>query len=602
MVISKLYIQNYRCFGEEPAVIDFAKTSLMAFVGSNNAGKSTALRVIEILLGDKWPSSQFSEDDFYKKDFGRKIVMACEFSENIVIPESRSAGGRTKSIKGLIIEVAYLSSGHGQNSTEVEFHLIETINDFSVADWQIACYGTSDKKIYVSQEIRNHLPIAITIPLIKLQSEQPSNKWSVIGKMLQKVENAFSNDQSKKTRFERGIRRVMSILREPAEFATLERDVTTFWNEVKPNNLSGTALQFLDYDPWHYYRQFHLAITKNKEDVPLETLGEGIQRLAIISLYRAYLKAHSRNQRAILLIEEPESYLHPQARSIVYKILRKAVEGTDIEGQIIYTTHSSDFLSCEFFQEIVVFTETSDGSITRQVNKLRMQSQTAALTGIDPATQIDPMIYYRLTEIDTYGLKDALFSGLAVIVEGPTDFEFLKAFGGTEEKQTSIVIAAGKAVIPAIYSFLTAFGVRTAVCIDQDNANPGESNATLASLINERRINNLSLRTRVFTEAEINSVPAGSLTVFRNLLVFARDIENVLDSRIPNYHTLTTSLKSRLNLGNSKPKLMFALKLCAEGRIPSLTLSTEQRAALETLTAEINTFLNQRILQPVLIV
>jgi hypothetical protein len=121
-------------------------------------------------------------------------------------------------------------------------------------------------------------------------------------------------------------------------------------------------------------------------------------------------------------------------------------------------------------------------------------------------------------------------------------------------------------------------------------------------LINERRINNLSLRTRVFTEAEINSVPAGSLTVFRNLLVFARDIENVLDSRIPNYHTLTTSLKSRLNLGNSKPKLMFALKLCAEGRIPSLTLSTEQRAALETLTAEINTFLNQRILQPVLIV
>jgi predicted ATPase len=314
MIVKKLYIENYRCFGSEPAVIDFSKTGLMAFVGTNNAGKSTALKALDILLGDKWASGQFSEDDFYKKDHGRKIILACEFSETIMVPYSKSST-TPEPVKGLSVEVEYLDSGYGQYSTEVTMRLLREINDFTVGDWEVACYGgKADREVFVSQEIRNKLPIAITIPLIKLHTEQPTNKWGV-----------FSEDEDKKDRFHDKISDAVKVLREPEEFASLESDIKDFWNAIRPNNLSGTALEFLDYDPWHYYRQFRLAITKNGEDVPLDSLGEGVQRLAVIALYRAYLKNHSRSQKALLLIEEPESYLHPQARSVVYQTIKSAV-------------------------------------------------------------------------------------------------------------------------------------------------------------------------------------------------------------------------------------------------------------------------------------
>jgi len=129
------------------------------------------------------------------------------------------------------------------------------------------------------------LPIVITIPLIKLHAEQPSNKWSVLGRMLQKVENEFTKNKDQKESFEEKIKEAVRILR-IEDFNEIENDIQTFWNKMKPTNLTGTELKFLDFEPWRYYRQFKLSIKQNGKDVPIETLGEGVQRLAIIALYR----------------------------------------------------------------------------------------------------------------------------------------------------------------------------------------------------------------------------------------------------------------------------------------------------------------------------
>lgn len=595
MIVKRLFIQNYKCFGEDPTVINFHKSGISAFVGANNSGKSAALKALEILMGDKWPVSQFSEDDFHNGDHSKEIIIACEFKEPFVV--TTKYGKST--IKGLLVNVRYVESGYGQSATDVDFNLIETINDFSVADWMIACYGgrVAGTPIYVSQEIRNVLPIAITIPLIKLSSEQPTNKWGVLGRMLQKVENVFSSDEEKRGHFETQIKEAVKVLREPKQFIELESNIKQFWEDIRPKNLSRTSLEFLDYDPWHYYRQFRLAITKNDQNVPLDSLGEGVQRLAIIALYRSYLKSHSRNQKAILLIEEPESYLHPQARSIVYNTLRKAVEGTDVEGQIIYTTHSSDFLDCGSFEEMTTFFETPEGSSVRWVNTANLQKQTAALTGITVEKQVPPNIYYRLVEADTIGLKDALFSDRAVVVEGSSEVELLKNFTEVDTEQISVVVAHGKNNIRAIYCFLTAFGIPTLICIDRDNKEgDGTKNQKIVDLVNHPNINNREKGWKNVLETDINSVTEGSVKTFSNLFVFSKNLENYLELAVPGFEELKSKIKAIV--GDSKPKSIFLLGLIFKDKFTTISISEKQKGKIKELSEELKSFLGQELKKP----
>ena len=350
MFIKRLYIKNYRCFDASPSIIEFSDSGLTALIGPNNVGKSTALKAMEILLGDKWPSGQFNDDDFHQNDISTPITIACEFAHSISV----DIYGTLKDVRGAIVTATHLETGFGQGSIDIDFNLIEDPGDFDNGEWTLT--QSYSKPVKVSQQIKNMLPVVITVPLIKLQSEQPTNKWGVLGRMLQKVEKDFIEDGDRESRFIEKIAESVSILREPPAFEQIESSIKEFWEEMRPSNLSGTTLEFLDFEPWHYYRQFKLAIRRETKPVPIDTLGEGVQRLAIIALYRTYLKHHARNERAILLIEEPESYLHPQARTTLFSVLEKAIKNTsNTEGQIIFTTHSENFINCGAFDDIIIF-------------------------------------------------------------------------------------------------------------------------------------------------------------------------------------------------------------------------------------------------------
>ncbi len=464
MFVDKLYVKNYRCFGSNPTLIEFSESGLTALIGPNNVGKSTILKILDILLGDKWPSGRFAEDDFHNNKLENDIVLACTFKSAVNL----DIKGHPVPIKGVVVRGKHLSTSYGVGSIDIDYRLLESEKNLDALDFDqldVVTYRNYEGKrgenpVYISQELKNMLPIVITVPLIKLQSEQPTNKWGVLGRMLQKVENEFTQKTEEKAAFEEKIKEAVKILR-IGEFDEIESCIKTFWNKMKPTNLNGTELKFLDYEPWRYYRQFKLSINQGGEDVPIETLGEGVQRLAIIALYRTYLKKHGRSERAILLIEEPESYLHPQARKTLFQILKEAIkEEETVEGQIIYTTHSENFIECGDFDDIVILmrkTNTADISI-RHVSDSALRAHTVAL-GQSETEISDQHIHYRLIETISRGLKEALFAHKAVIVEGPSEIELFRFFSHAEKNQIGIVSAGGKSNIPAIYTFLTAFGI-----------------------------------------------------------------------------------------------------------------------------------------------
>jgi putative ATP-dependent endonuclease of OLD family len=606
MFIKKLLIRNYRCFGDAPTVIEFSESGLTALIGPNNVGKSTVLKALDILLGDKWPNSQFNEDDFHDNVLNKEIILACEF----VTPIEVDVYGEMKKINGIVIYAKHISSGYGEASVETEYFMIDTIADFKTCSWNIvkSKYG---KEHRISQGMKNSLPLTITIPLIKLHSEQPTNKWGVLGRMLQKIERIFVELDSgnKEKEFKGKIKEAVGILRIPDEFKQIEKDIKIFWDLIRPANISDTELDFLDCEPWRYYRQFKLAITRHGKEVPIDTLGEGVQRLAIIALYRTYLKHHKRNEKAILLVEEPESYLHPQARKTLFQVLKKAL-GDQKEGQIIYTTHSEDFIDCGEFEDIDIFWESNTNIAARYINKERLINHAVAL-GQVASSLSDPMIHYRLMETTTVGLKEALFSSKAIIVEGPTEVELFRFFSDADKNQIAIVCANGKDNIPSVYTFLTAFGIPCLIAIDSDEEEDKKGeNKKITDLLCQINAKDSDSAKVEISPSNVNSVEVGNLSWIRSLLVFGGNVEKALSKIIPSYNNIISEIKKKFKLPkDSKPRNMQALGLIYSGIVD---ISGEQDAVLRALflkskpelnglSKALNEFICQKVARPTLL-
>lgn len=600
MIIEKLFIKNYRCYSK-PIEIEFSGSGLTALVGPNNVGKSTVLKALDILLGDKWPQGQFSEDDFCNNNYTEDIVIACLFKKhlNIRIKEN------SIKIIGVVLRVKHLASGFGESSLEVEFRLLNSDSETDNLDFEkldIATYlrydgQPSDNPVYVSQEIKNQLPLVITIPLIKLNYEQPTNKWSVLGRMLQKVEKSFIAATAQKEEFEEKIKSAVEVLK-IEEFTNIESDIKEFWKQMKPKNLNEADIKFLDFEPWHYYRQFKLSIEQYGEDVPIETLGEGVQRLAIIALYRSYLKRHGRNSRAILLIEEPESYLHPQARRSLFRVLKFAIKNEeDAEGQIIYTTHSEDFIDCGDFDNLVLLAQENSEIESRHIVPDILENHIVAL---GQSAISDLHIQYRLLEQITDGLKEALFTQKSIIVEGPSDATLFNALTDVEEEQVGIVMVVGKNNIPSVHAFLSAFGISCLVVADRDNGN----NKKIAEMLNQSKANTSDSTKVEISEGEINAVVDGEIFTKERLLIFGKDLETVLTKRITGWEKLKQELKNTFKLEEdaSKPRIIEALNLAYQGNYGGSSelekLINQSKDDIVNLSNKLNSFIKQNTTRP----
>ncbi|MEA5428840.1 AAA family ATPase [Arcicella lustrica] len=79
-------------------------------------------------------------------------------------------------------------------------------------------------------------------------------------------------------------------------------------------------------------------------DRPLHEKGTGIQSAIIISLFSLYCN-NFHNNSSLLIAEEPELFLHPQARRLISAELDKFLKSNDKQPrQLIISTHSIEYL------------------------------------------------------------------------------------------------------------------------------------------------------------------------------------------------------------------------------------------------------------------
>ena len=151
----------------------------------------------------------------------------------------------------------------------------------------------------------------------------------------------------------------------------------------------------------------------------------------------------------LLLIEEPELYLRPQAQRYLYRLLREFSMGGN---QVIYSTHSPAFLNVARLDELV-FVERLPGTGTRALQP-------------EPVSADED--FRVMTEFDA--ARSELFLARAVVlVEGLTEklvlpFVFSALGYDVDREAISIIECGGKPNIPLFARICKATGSRSSSC------------------------------------------------------------------------------------------------------------------------------------------
>lgn len=317
MYITRIYIRNYKSIEELDILLN---KWLNAFIWENSTWKSNIFKALDWLLWKSWPSFNriTKEDHFMWDDENNKIVIILEFSD-------------------------------GQ-----EFCIDERKDkyQFSMKLWT----NDEDRKKYCSAYLDTKREI---------NDYMPSNKWSLLGRILQEVNQQFSKEKMShlKTGEEVNkveyLKEVLGFLKDKILFSVKDSKWTKVMEkltEIIQRETSNQLNRWKDefnidfnlYDPWNFYRTLQITV---KEPNWLEFQASNLWMWVQASISIAILKAYSElnlNNNSPILIDEPELYLHPQAQRNFYNILRKVSENT----QILYTTHSPDFLCAGNFDEI----------------------------------------------------------------------------------------------------------------------------------------------------------------------------------------------------------------------------------------------------------
>lgn len=197
-----------------------------------------------------------------------------------------------------------------------------------------------------------------------------------------------------------------------------------------------------------------------------DQVGTGAQRAIQMALIR-YLSGIKKTEpqtsaRRVLLIDEPELYLHPQG----VRRLRQALFALSQTGfQVVFSTHSPLMLSRENASDTVIVGKTKDNGTTARI-PLRAAVHSAL---VDAESQ-------SRTLFELGNVAEIYFSDRVVLCEGKTDRRLLplayeRLYGVAPElDQITFVSLGACSDIPKAMPVLAAMGIKACAIADLDFA------------------------------------------------------------------------------------------------------------------------------------
>jgi len=253
----------------------------------------------------------------------------------------------------------------------------------------------------------------------------------------------------------------MNILRTD-EFNQLEASIKR--NALEQLGLDAKTddidLYFTPMGTMDFYKSLDVMVKDHGFSISATEVGEGFQNAIVLAVLRAF--EETRRSGAILLIEEPEMFLHPQMQRSLYKSLRKIGE----TNQVIYTTHSPHFVSVPEYCDVLLVGRDEGGTYVIQSSLATdAKRREKFLKELDPER------------------SELFFAKRLLLVDGDTEKlsfpEFAKKLAiDLDRAGATIVEVGGKRNLKDFADLAISFGIPTGIVYDKDSSDfPKEKKA-----------------------------------------------------------------------------------------------------------------------------
>jgi len=478
MRIKQIEIKNYRSI----KYLKFDVPQICALVGPNNAGKSNILTAVYKVLGRDWVTvSSFDLDDIHGRDPESDMRISVTFDPPVEYRRFKHAD--PVEIPTFSFEFTRYKVGEKKGERRLEQKCLRQDGKAPMVLKKAPKKGEEheyEPLVNIPSEVRESVPLIYIGTNRSLREQLPSARYSLLRQLLEDVNRELHDpsqtirftdeDGTEKTipraeRFKDLMAKALELLRTDS-FVQLEKSIKEnalrqlgFDPAVDGDKLD---LHFSPFDTMDFYKALDLRVREGDFTIRATELGEGIQNALVLAILQAF-KAR-RKQGAILLIEEPEMFLHPQMQRSLYKTLREIGK----TNQVIYTTHSPHFVAVPDYDQVALVRKNHGGTyVTLSHLPVDEKRKEKLLKELDPER------------------NELFFATRILFVEGDTEKlafpEYARRLGLDLDKAgASIVEVGGKRNLLEFAEIARSFQIPFGVVYDEDSSEIRDKNEETA--------------------------------------------------------------------------------------------------------------------------
>lgn len=452
--ISRVLIKNFRACKNLDLMLDL----YTPIVGYNNAGKTA---ILDAILWAVEPKS-LTDKDF--NDHGAEVEVICWIdgvTDDVLAQlDEKHRGKYPPFVEDQRIVICTRQGKPNDSATSIQRLVLQPGQDPAVNEsWKLNPSGIKEtiKKIY---------PDTIRIQaMVDAAADVGTNKASsTFGKLLKLISDSLRADHGEELKAAvDNLRQLMAIdggNRSP-HLEKIDQAATDAIAEFFPGMMVKVHIPPPELDLMLKEGSIRVGEDGNLREI--EQMGHGVQRTAQMALLRVLAEkqtARDNSTRALLLIDEPELYLHPQAIEIVRIALRKLA---DTGYQILFSTHSPSMVPSGHASITRIAYRDENGTCVR--NTMKSSLDKLKQHGLDAAEDV-------LFCLDNS--SQILFSEHIILAEGKTERLVLPKIYAEEKSKTlgadkvALVSLDGSGLTLKAMAILKYMGLRCKAVVDLD--------------------------------------------------------------------------------------------------------------------------------------